>query len=217
MVSQRATSSSITKIFILKYFIQIYQQILEEFGMRKHPIQNFYKVEHYFRQKSGNMRKLGLIVLLLLVVVIVWGQNKGAGKILGTIAGKSNGSPIEYASIQLLRNTDQSLVEGTVSDTKGIFSIANVALGDYILVFDFIGFEQLVLPNVHITKEQPTLNIGKVLLETSSVQVEEVIVEGKRSTYTQSIDKKVFSVGDDLTSTSGSVSELMQNIPSLQV
>jgi len=163
------------------------------------------------------MRKLGLIVLLLLVVVIVWGQNKGAGKILGTIPGKSNGSPIEYASIQLLRNTDQSLVEGTISDTKGIFSIANVALGDYILVFDFIGFEQLVLPNVHITKEQPTLNIGKVLLETSSVQVEEVIVEGKRSTYTQSIDKKVFSVGDDLTSTSGSVSELMQNIPSLQV
>ena len=163
------------------------------------------------------MQKLNLIVLLLFIAIGLLGQNKNTGKITGTIVEKGNEYPIEYASIQLLKTLDQTPVEGTVSDTKGNFSIDNVTLGEYSLAVSFMGFEKLQLPNICLTKEQPLLNLGKIALKASSVVVEEVTVEGKRSSYTQTIDKKVFSVGDDLTSSSGSVSDLMQNIPSLQV
>lgn len=157
------------------------------------------------------------MVFLLFIAVGLSGQNKNTGKITGTIVEKSNGNPVEYASIQLMKISDQTPVEGTVSDTKGNFSIGNIPLGEYSLMVSFMGFEKLQLPNFRLTKEQPSLNLGKIMLQPSSVAVEEVTVEGKRSSYTQTIDKKVFSVGDDLTSSSGSVSELMQNIPSLQV
>jgi len=157
------------------------------------------------------------MILLLFLAAGLSGQNKNMGKITGTIVEKSNGNPIEYASIQLLKTSDQTPVEGTISDTKGNFTIGNVALGEYIMTVSFMGFEKVDLPNLRLTKEQPSLSMGKILLEASSVAVEEVTVEGKRSSYTQTIDKKIFSVGDDLTSSSGSVSDLMQNIPSLQV
>ena len=163
------------------------------------------------------MHKFIIILLFLFIVTGAFGENKGPCKITGVIVTKSNGSPVEYASIQLLRVTDKSLVEGTISDTKGGFSINDMAFGDYSLVVSFIGLEQVEVMNIHLTKEHPTFIAGKISLEPSSVQVQEVTVEGKHSTYTQSIDKKVFSIGDDLTSTAGSVSELMQNIPSLQV
>ena len=173
------------------------------------------------------MRKLNLIYLLILVVATVSGQpsvetkptlqTKSVGKITGTIVEKDNGNPVEYASIQLFKISDQTPVEGTVSDPKGNFSIGNVALGEYSLVVSFMGFEKMELPTIRLTKEQPSLNLGKVQLISSLVAVDEVVVEGKRSTYTQTIDKKIFSVGDDLTSSTGSVSDLMQNIPSLQV
>lgn len=51
----------------------------------------------------------------------------------------------------------------------------------------------------------------------SDTVLNELIITGHRSTYQQTIDRKVFNVGSDITSSSGSVSDLMQNIPSVQV
>lgn len=163
------------------------------------------------------LQKLNLVVLQIFIVVSLSGQTKSTGQISGTIVEKGNGNSVEYASIQLLKVSDQTPVEGTITDTKGNFSITNVAFGEYNLAVSFIGFENFISPDISLSKVQPTINLGKILLETSTVAVEEVVVEGKRSTYTQTIDKKIFSVGTDLTSSTGSVSDLMQNIPSLQV
>ena len=49
------------------------------------------------------------------------------------------------------------------------------------------------------------------------LNLDEVVVQGRRSIYVMRIDKRVFNVGTDLMSTSGSVSDLMHNIPSVQV
>lgn len=43
------------------------------------------------------------------------------------------------------------------------------------------------------------------------------MVTARRSTYVQTIDKKIFNVGSDIASTSGAASDLLQNVPSLQV
>ena len=49
------------------------------------------------------------------------------------------------------------------------------------------------------------------------LNLDEVVVQGRRSTYVMRIDKRVFNVGTDLMSTTGLVSDLMRNIPSVQV
>lgn len=66
--------------------------------------------------------------------------------------------------------------------------------------------------------------LGKDNIQTDSLDVlshvvnlQSVVVTGRRSTYVQGLDKKVFNAGSDLLSTSGSLADLMQNIPSVQV
>ena len=176
-----------------------------------------YKVDVYLRRKIRKMRKFGLVTLLFFIAITLAGQNKNTGKITGTVVEKGSGMPIEYANIQLFTLTDKTLVEGTISDPKGNFTIKNIPAGTYRMTVSFIGYETSELPEIHLTKEKSTFNAGKIALNGSSQDLGEVSVVGRKSMYTQTIDKKVFSVGDDLTSSSGSVSELMQNIPSLQV
>ncbi len=163
------------------------------------------------------MQKIGLVILLLIWSVISEGQTKNIGKISGSIIEKSSGLPIEYANIQLFKLEEKTLVEGTISDPKGNFSIKNIPEGNYRMTISFIGYETMERSEIKISKEMPVFNAGKIILDGSSQDLGEVAVVGQKSTYTQSIDKKVFTVGNDLTSSSGSVSDLMQNIPSLQV
>lgn len=54
-------------------------------------------------------------------------------------------------------------------------------------------------------------------LEDDGKMLDEVVVEGRKPTFTAALDRKVYNVGEDLTSTTGSVSDLMQNIPSVDV
>jgi outer membrane receptor protein involved in Fe transport len=59
--------------------------------------------------------------------------------------------------------------------------------------------------------------LGQDVVTDMSVDLNEVVVSGRKSTYVTKIDKKIFNVGEDLMSASGSASELLENIPSVQV
>ena len=60
-------------------------------------------------------------------------------------------------------------------------------------------------------------DLGALYLCRSSGRLGEVVVRGRRSTYVQHLGKRVFNVGTDLMSAAGLVSDLMRNIPSVQV
>lgn len=49
------------------------------------------------------------------------------------------------------------------------------------------------------------------------VKMEAVSVEAKNQTFLNSIDRKIYNVGKDIQATTGSASDLLQNIPSVQV
>ena len=50
------------------------------------------------------------------------------GKIKGLIVTGQDNKPLEYASIGVYRTADSSLVTGTLSDAKGMFTIENLTL-----------------------------------------------------------------------------------------
>ncbi|MCX6238607.1 MAG: TonB-dependent receptor [Bacteroidia bacterium] len=125
--------------------------------------------------------------------------------------------PIEFANVVLQTGSDNTQLGGTSTDAKGKFSFDKIADGKYKIVYSFIGFEQQETPVVVLTEKNRAINIGILELAVSSQEINEVAVIGERSTYTNSIDRKVFNVGKDVIGKTGSVSDLMQNIPSLSV
>jgi hypothetical protein len=63
---------------------------------------------------------LFLLVSAVLLAFTAWSQPKKT-EITGTVIDAASGLPVEYANVQLLRNTDSSIIKATASDKKGKF------------------------------------------------------------------------------------------------
>ncbi len=159
------------------------------------------------------MKPLLIIILFLAQSVLSFGQ----GKISGNIIEKTSRTAIEYASVELYSANDGKLIQATTSGSDGSFAIENIPFGGYTLKCSFLSFEMVSSPRISLSKQNPTVELKDLELLESAQSLSEVVITAQKSTYVNKIDKKVFNVGQDLMSASGSVSDLMQNIPSVQV
>lgn len=157
-----------------------------------------------------------IIVLGCLCWQFLYGATIKKNEVAGRIVDESSKQPMEFADVALYRATDSVFITGTVTDKRGCFAFNPVALGTYYIECSFIGYETHRSPVFTISR-QTSMDLGILYLRSSTEQLNEVTVKGRRSTYVQRIDKRIFNVGSDLMSTSGSVSDLMRNIPSVQV
>jgi len=161
-------------------------------------------------------KKVWIIVVCCFCLQFVYGTEMQGSKVTGRIIDKASGMPMEFADVALYRDMDSVFVAGCVTDVKGRFSFTSISAGRYYVEYSFIGYETSK-SSVFMVTSRKGFDIGKLYLLPSSEQLDEIEVQGRRSTYVTRIDKRVFNVGSDLASTSGSVSDLMRNIPSVQV
>lgn len=134
----------------------------------------------------------------------------------GCIIEKSSGAPLEFATV-VVKNKKDSMITQSVTDKNGWFLFKGIPTGNYYLSYSFIGFEKIDSIPLNINRNNQKVNLGVLYLTEAGKQLNQVVVMGQRSTFVNSIDRKTFNVGQDLMSKSGSVSDLMQNIPSVQV
>lgn len=163
------------------------------------------------------INKLLIFLLFVLTVSNLSAQKQSKGTITGIIVDKQSKQPIEFANVVLQKESDNAQISGTTTDAKGKFTFDKIADGKYKIVYSFIGYEQQETPIVSIADKSRAVNIGSLALAVSSQEIKDVVVVGERSTYTNSIDRKVFNVGKDVIGKTGSVSDLMQNVPSVSV
>lgn len=141
----------------------------------------------------------------------------GQAVVTGSVIEQSSKQPVIFATIVLLRLPDSTRVGITTTDKKGRFTIDSVAPGNYFLQASFIGFEKLdVSPFIieagsskHVIPTLEMVNTGRTLAD--------VTVTGRRSMLNTGIDRKVYNVDQDIMSRSGSASDILKNIPSVEV
>ena len=143
--------------------------------------------------------------------------NSPATKITGHVIEKNNNSPVEYANIVLYNQTDSSIITGTVSDINGKFNIDKIQFGKYYLTVDFIGYQKLIINEITIDKNNPSLDVGEVKLELASVNLEEVLVTGDKNYVDFKIDKKIVNVSRHINAAGGTVADVLENVPSVNV
>jgi len=139
------------------------------------------------------------------------------GTITGTVYDYSSGLPIEYANVILFSSRDSSQVTGTISDKEGFFSLSKLRPGRYYLNIQFIGYEKYIKPDITLGRNQPTINLDKVLLKPSSINLENVVVQGERTPVAFRIDKKVIDVEQMPIAVSGNAADVLENVPSVTV
>ncbi len=144
-------------------------------------------------------------------------QQQKQGSTTGIIIDKITNSPIEFATVIIKSNTDSTLYQGTVTGKKGEFTFNKLDFGEYRIVYSFIGFDKVETPVFSLNAKRSKLDLGKLYIAESTAILGDVSVTAQRSTFINSIDRRTFNVGQDVMSKTGTVSELLQNVPSVQV
>ncbi len=160
---------------------------------------------------------------LLMTLWAVWlpyavlAQNSGNGIITGRVIDIQAGTPVEYANIILLDTATAKLVAGVVSDSSGLFRMNNVPMGTFFLEYSFIGYVRQRTKAITLTRKNPRLNLGDLPIAYSAVTMGEVNVTAERTTMITKIDRKVFNVEKDIMAQTGTVTDVLQTIPSVSV
>lgn len=155
--------------------------------------------------------KLKLFLFALLSVITVQAQNSGT--VSGKIIEKTSNLPISYATVSIKDNG--KVVSGANTDDNGEFTIKNLTLKNYTIEIQYIGFKKYV--GSIILNDSKKEAIVKVGLDEEATLLKGVNVISERSTIEQKIDRKVITVGKDLTTAGASASDIMNNIPSVNV
>lgn len=143
-----------------------------------------------------------LPILLLLCVSSLYAQTKIK------IQGEVN---VPFSSIRIFNGT--SLVTGTIGNEKGKF-VVEVAPGTYDLLIESIGYEPLKMANQSFTS---SINLGTISVKESNQTLNEVVVKGQKASMELNLDKRIFNVGTDLANKGATASEILGNLPSIQV
>jgi len=151
--------------------------------------------------------------LLALLGVFATAQAQNSGTISGKITEKSNKAPISYATVSLKENG--KVISGVNTDDNGDFSFKNIALKSYTIEIQYIGFRKYI-GSVLLSENKKAATVN-VSLEEEATQLKGVNIVAERSTIEQKIDRKVVNVGKDLTTAGASASDIMNNIPSVNV
>ncbi|WP_421795487.1 TonB-dependent receptor domain-containing protein [Haliscomenobacter sp.] len=156
----------------------------------------------------------GLFILFL--VQNGFGQNSKLANIKGKIIEAQSKAPLAYAAIRILKNSDSTLVSGGISDEKGQFSL-EAPYGDYHAVVEFLGYQPIKIPSFSASAGKNSLDLGTISLSAAAQNLQEVVVQGEKSSMELALDKKIFNVGKDLANAGGTASDILSNIPSVSV
>lgn len=142
--------------------------------------------------------------------------NETDGKIKGIVMDGELGGPLEFVTVQVKAKGSDKIVQGSVTGSDGNYTIGGLKKGEYVVTFSYIGYEE-VSKNISISSDNQILSLGELTLEEDANQLGEVEVVAKRPQMRFEIDRKVFDATQDIAAEGGSASDLLSNIPSVEV
>ncbi len=171
--------------------------------------------------RISNVRPLLFYVIfegsLLCVSSSLLAQDNTIGTVKGSVNDDSTHRPLEFVNVLLQKKTDSTLVTGAVTNANGAFELKNIPAGEYFVKLSRVGYEEKALPPFAVDLRHEQVNLDTLSLLASMFKLEDVTVTAERLVFNQSIDRKVYNVDQDMMSKAESASELLENIPSVQV
>jgi outer membrane receptor protein involved in Fe transport len=163
------------------------------------------------------MKQYSLFILLFISTTVAWSQASPSSiksiTISGKVLDKDTGEPLEYATLVLQSVENPSQVTGGITDVKGLFSVEAKA-GNYNIRIEYISYKTYTLNNQTLNTDT---NLGAITIGLDVSQLDEVELVAERTTVELRLDKKVYNVGQDLTVKGGSVTDVLDNVPSVSV
>ena len=165
------------------------------------------------------MKKKSLLLLSFLIGLFAFAQRpqnfQRPAKITltGKVIDQETQQPLEYATITLKNARFPDRLQGGITNEEGIFNF-EIFPGRYTITTEYISFEKDIKEGV-VLRESKDIGIIELGMEVNSLNEVELVAE--RTEVEIRLDKRVYNVGKDITVRGGSVSDVMDNIPSVSV
>jgi len=170
------------------------------------------------------------LLLLLFIPALIMAQDKDGKRpeftVTGSVLDTLNNEGLSYAALSFIRLKDDQLITGGICNEEGIFTIKKVPAGVYHLLIEYMGYAPKIIDKIRVIpnrrdrsdfSKQVKLDLGVFYLSRSVDELQEIELVEEKAFVVQGVDRKVFTVGQDLTSTGGTATELMEKLPSVQV
>ena len=158
------------------------------------------------------MFKRNLFLLYLALTTLSLYSQKTELIISGTVIDSITKVPIESASVLILNVDSNQIISGITTNSKGFFKI-NAFDQNILLEIRSIGYENKIFKEF----KGEVVDLGSIYLKEQINMLNEVEVRAEKSTTEFRLDKRVFNVGKDLSSTGASAYEVLENVPSVTV
>lgn len=154
------------------------------------------------------------ITALLLVIATVTALAQG--QIRGLILDKNTSEAMSFVSVALTPQGETAPTMGASSDSEGKFHFKNVKFGTYTLTLSFVGYKE-IRKQVELNEKNHTISFAALYMKEDATTLNEVQVTGQRSAMKLEVDRKSFDVAGMVTSAGLSASELLEQVPSVEV
>lgn len=155
--------------------------------------------------------KLKLIALLSFITTIGYAQKDIT--VTGKVIDAEESFPLEYATISFFNKSENKVTTGGITDINGKFKIV-VPSGTYDVKIEYLSYTTKTYSDTLLDKN---LDLGTVGLSLNLEALDAVEIVAERTTVEIKLDKKIYNVGKDLTVRGGTVSDVLDNVPSVAV
>ena len=165
------------------------------------------------------MKHYLMVIVMLLSYATIAQPNSNLdiknGSISGRVMDANLKEPLPYVNV-IVKDKDNKIITGGITDNEGAFFVGKIPEGTISVEITFIGYKT-VNKTITLEKGNYKVNLGDIQLVEDTESLDEVTVVAEVSTIQQKIDRKVINVGKDLTTSGPTASDIMNNIPSVNV
>src|SRR4030095_12764810 len=175
----------------------------------------FYHIANNSNGYPMKFKIFSVFALFFIFNALIFSQSTGS--ISGTVIDKITGAPIESADVSLLSAKDSSVITGTQTGKDGSFSFKDLPFGQYSLRANLVGYSISNVKGIVLSQEKPSADLDPIKLTSGTTTTEEILVESEKSPIQFEAGKKIFNVGQNPINQSGSLIDVLKNIPSVSV
>nr|WP_294858337.1 TonB dependent receptor [uncultured Fluviicola sp.] len=141
----------------------------------------------------------------------------GTGSIDGRVLDSVSKTPLEYTMVRVYNSIDSTLVSGIYTDENGSFVLEEVKYGKYYISVSNPDYKSKTIPNISLSADKSLRKLGNIALVSINTQLDEVVIQQDKNPLQLGLDKKIYNVGDDIASSGGSVTDVLNNVPSVEI
>lgn len=158
------------------------------------------------------MQKALSTIAFFLLAISLFAQ----GSVDGRVLQKEGLVPLEYAAVSIHKRGVAKNFKAGMTETDGKFRIAGLPEGAYTAVVTFLGYKTL-RRDFAVTRAERHVHLADIVLDADDALLEEAVVVGQRSEMKLEVDRKTFNVEGQIANAGQSASEVLENIPSVEV